>query len=306
MPRCDPSLSLLSPPGEAPPTPVPSSNVGKEASTKLPGLWVVIIVLVATALLALNVSAIVCIVRRRRNKRASPPTKKTPPPSVSSTMAKAMPLSVTQGSDQASSKSTTNTMYAPSSYNDTVVGETLSSISEKSRESYTQEDSVVDYETCSSSSSAVGDACRKQNPETCHDTSNNVPLATVSIFHAESEPRLPLQHGRVRNLVAYVPSRARTYKNRRSRPSLASLLSPAPGRRLGASAALCFSSCKMHFLPLQPPYLDVASSLYPTVSADPSSSVIHSPCLSLFLSLFPQPPSFFVTRSRHFSPSLCT
>lgn len=52
----------------------------------------------------------------------------------------------TEGSDQASSKSTTNTMYAPSSYNDTVVGETLSSISEKSRESYTQEDSVVDYE----------------------------------------------------------------------------------------------------------------------------------------------------------------
>ncbi|XP_042221326.1 nephrin-like [Homarus americanus] len=132
---------------EAPPTPVPSSNVGKEAS-KLPGLWVVIIVLVATALLALNVSAIVCIVRRRRNKRASPPTKKTPPPSISaSAMAKALPLTPTQeGSDQASSKSTTNTMYAPSSYNDTVVGETLSSISEKSRESYAQEDSVVDYE----------------------------------------------------------------------------------------------------------------------------------------------------------------
>ncbi|MPC79461.1 hypothetical protein E2C01_073990 [Portunus trituberculatus] len=83
--------------GEAPPTPVPSSNVGKEAS-KLPGLWVVIIVLVATALLALNVSAIVCIVRRRRNKRASPPTKKTPPPSISaSTMPKALPISTTQG-----------------------------------------------------------------------------------------------------------------------------------------------------------------------------------------------------------------
>ena len=41
-------------------------------------------------------------------------------------------------------------MYAPSSYNDTVVGETLSSISEKSRESYTQEDSVVDYEVSTS------------------------------------------------------------------------------------------------------------------------------------------------------------
>ena len=37
-------------------------------------------------------------------------------------------------------------MYAPSSYNETVVGETLSSISEKSRESYTQEDSVGEYE----------------------------------------------------------------------------------------------------------------------------------------------------------------
>lgn len=65
--------------GEAPPTPVPSSNVGRETGgpTRLPGLWVVIIVLVATALLALNVSAIVCIIRRRRNKRdGSPQSKK--------------------------------------------------------------------------------------------------------------------------------------------------------------------------------------------------------------------------------------
>ena len=66
--------------GEAPPTPVPSSNVGRDAggginsgsgagAPRLPGLWVVIIVLVATTLLALNVSAIVCIIKRRRNKR---------------------------------------------------------------------------------------------------------------------------------------------------------------------------------------------------------------------------------------------
>lgn len=97
LPGVTPAFSLLSPPGEAPPTPVPVPNVGKEAS-KLPGLWVVIIVLVATALLALNVSAIVCIVRRRRNKRASPPTKKTPPPSISaSAMPKAMPISPGQG-----------------------------------------------------------------------------------------------------------------------------------------------------------------------------------------------------------------
>ena len=42
-------------------------------------------------------------------------------------------------SDKGSSKSTTLEMYAPSSYNGTVNGETLSSISEKSRESYAQE-----------------------------------------------------------------------------------------------------------------------------------------------------------------------
>ncbi|XP_018024106.1 nephrin isoform X2 [Hyalella azteca] len=139
---------------EAPPTPVPSSNVGREAGSshaRVPGLWVIIIVLVATALLALNVSAIVCIIRRRRNKRASSPQSKKQH-LHSSSSPKGIALSSTSphltrsGSDQGSSKSTTNTMYAPSSYNDTVVGETLSSISEKSRESYTQEDSVGEYE----------------------------------------------------------------------------------------------------------------------------------------------------------------
>ena len=41
----------------------------------------------------------------------------------------------------ASSKGTANTMmYSPSSFNDTVGADTLSSISEKSKESYTQND----------------------------------------------------------------------------------------------------------------------------------------------------------------------
>lgn len=43
-----------------------------------------------------------------------------------------------------SSKSATIEMYAPSSYNDTVTGETLSSVSEKS-ETYSNEGSNNDY-----------------------------------------------------------------------------------------------------------------------------------------------------------------
>lgn len=43
-----------------------------------------------------------------------------------------------------SSKSATIEMYAPSSYNDTVTGETLSSVSEKS-ETYSNEGSGNDY-----------------------------------------------------------------------------------------------------------------------------------------------------------------
>ena len=59
-------------------------------------------------------------------------------------------ISITEASDQVSSKSTVNTMYAPSSYNDTMAGETLSSLSEKSRESsYNQEDSIGEYEVVS-------------------------------------------------------------------------------------------------------------------------------------------------------------
>jgi len=47
-------------------------------------------------------------------------------------------------SEGGSSKSATIEMYAPSSYNETVNGETLSSISEKS-ESYSQNGSNSDY-----------------------------------------------------------------------------------------------------------------------------------------------------------------
>lgn len=50
---------------------------------------------------------------------------------------------ITEASNQ-NSKSATIEMYAPSSYNDTVTGETLSSVSEKS-DSYSNEGSQPDY-----------------------------------------------------------------------------------------------------------------------------------------------------------------
>ena len=51
---------------------------------------------------------------------------------------------LTAVSEQSSSKSATIEMYAPSSYNETVTGETLSSVSEKS-ESYYNGDSNQEY-----------------------------------------------------------------------------------------------------------------------------------------------------------------
>jgi hypothetical protein len=51
---------------------------------------------------------------------------------------------LTAASEQSSSKSATIEMYAPSSYNETVTGETLSSVSEKS-ESYSNGDSNQEY-----------------------------------------------------------------------------------------------------------------------------------------------------------------
>ncbi|KAG7155820.1 putative Nephrin-like 30 [Homarus americanus] len=90
--------------------------------SRVSGLIVVIITLVGAALLVLNVALVACFIRRRARKR------------------------LTASSDKGSSKSTTIEMYAPSSYTGTVTGETLSSISEKSRESYAHEDSADEYE----------------------------------------------------------------------------------------------------------------------------------------------------------------
>ncbi|XP_076060270.1 nephrin-like isoform X4 [Oratosquilla oratoria] len=112
--------TTLSTPAGDDPTLLLNQVLGSKGN--LPMLIIIVVVVVGTIIVILNIALVFCVVRKKRGKKRE------------------------DGSDQASSKSTTNTMYAPSSYNDTVVGETLSSISEKSRESYTQEDSVMDYE----------------------------------------------------------------------------------------------------------------------------------------------------------------
>lgn len=108
------TTTSTAPPTDTPPTVAPGSRVS--------GLIVIIITLVGAALLVLNVALVACFIKRRARKR------------------------LTASSDKGSSKSTTIEMYAPSSYTGTVTGETLSSISEKSRESYAHEDSADEYE----------------------------------------------------------------------------------------------------------------------------------------------------------------
>ncbi|XP_022909293.1 nephrin isoform X2 [Onthophagus taurus] len=84
-----------------------------------PGVLIIVGTVVGTALILMNVLLIGCCLHRRSKKR------------------------VTEQSNQ-TSKSATIEMYAPSSYNDTVTGETLSSVSEKS-ETYSNEGSNNDY-----------------------------------------------------------------------------------------------------------------------------------------------------------------
>ncbi|RZF33955.1 hypothetical protein LSTR_LSTR010438 [Laodelphax striatellus] len=90
-------------------------------SAELPLLLTMGVAFTAALLLILNITLVVCFIYRKRARSSL----------VSSGV-----------SEQSSSKSATIEMYAPSSYNETVTGETLSSVSEKS-ESYS--DSNQDY-----------------------------------------------------------------------------------------------------------------------------------------------------------------
>ncbi|CAH2062031.1 unnamed protein product, partial [Iphiclides podalirius] len=87
-------------------------------SYNVPGVLIITGTIVGTALILLNVLLVGFCLHRRSNKR------------------------IREQAGQ-SSKSATIEMYAPSSYNDTMTGETLSSVSEKS-ETYSQDEGVDD------------------------------------------------------------------------------------------------------------------------------------------------------------------
>nr|CAD7460983.1 unnamed protein product [Timema tahoe] len=95
------------------------SNILSKADT--PRLIIIGVAVTGTLLVLINVALVICFIYRKRNRRLKEAT-----------------------SEQSSSKSATIEMYAPSSYNETVTGETLSSVSEKS-ESYSNGDSNQEY-----------------------------------------------------------------------------------------------------------------------------------------------------------------
>ncbi|XP_038107931.1 nephrin isoform X1 [Culex quinquefasciatus] len=110
-PPSQPASSL----GSKPPTGPPPSSIGAS------GLLLLIGVAAGICLVLLNILLIGCCIHRRTSHKR-----------------------VKRDSSNQNSKSATIEMYAPSSYNDTVTGETLSSVSEKS-DSYSNDGSQPDY-----------------------------------------------------------------------------------------------------------------------------------------------------------------
>ncbi|XP_049818879.1 nephrin isoform X2 [Aethina tumida] len=103
---------------KAPPS-YSSPSLDEKNFKDFPGFLIIVGTIVGTLLILMNVLLIGCCLHRKTKKR------------------------VTEQNNQ-TSKSATIEMYAPSSYNDTVTGETLSSVSEKS-ETYSNEGSHNDY-----------------------------------------------------------------------------------------------------------------------------------------------------------------
>ncbi|CAG7717321.1 unnamed protein product, partial [Allacma fusca] len=90
------------------PNPYSTGSNGDFQTNPFSRLVISVFVIVGATMLIINVLLIACFLKRRSKKR------------------------LTAASEQGSSKSATIEMYAPSSYNETVTAETLSSISEKS------------------------------------------------------------------------------------------------------------------------------------------------------------------------------
>nr|XP_014294021.2 nephrin isoform X3 [Halyomorpha halys] len=105
----------------APPS-LPSRGGGSTRSTS--GFILILCFILGVVLLLLNLLLVGCCLRRRKARLAAAKR-------------------VTGSSDQGSNKNPPMEMYAPSSYNETVTGETLSSVSEKS-ESYSDQQDYND------------------------------------------------------------------------------------------------------------------------------------------------------------------
>ncbi|XP_031640306.1 nephrin isoform X1 [Contarinia nasturtii] len=111
---------------DAPPTGQPASSLGGPPTTSatpthaISGTLLIVGIACGTLLVLINILIIGCCLHKRNTKQ------------------------IKREASNQNSKSATIEMYAPSSYNDTVTGETLSSVSEKS-DSYSNEGSQPDY-----------------------------------------------------------------------------------------------------------------------------------------------------------------
>lgn len=110
--------------------PALAQEVPPPAKIDIPKIIITSVSVVGTSLLLLNIVLVICFVRKRRKKRLEE-----------------------EESDQ-SSKTATIEMYAPSSYNETMNGETISSTSEKS-EAYSNEHSAEYSEESSKPAAAT-------------------------------------------------------------------------------------------------------------------------------------------------------
>nr|CAD7404434.1 unnamed protein product [Timema poppensis] len=111
------------------------SNILSKADT--PRLIIIGVAVTGTLLVLINVALVICFIYRKRNRRLKEGV-------ILVLDWPAKDREIRQQVKQSSSKSATIEMYAPSSYNETVTGETLSSVSEKS-ESYSNGDSNQEY-----------------------------------------------------------------------------------------------------------------------------------------------------------------
>ncbi|GAB6027447.1 hypothetical protein CHUAL_001708 [Chamberlinius hualienensis] len=136
---------------------------------EIPRIVIITVSVVGTFLLVLNVTLVVCFIRRRHKKRME--DGELAKSSLMKQLIKGSNITCgnsivgAESSEQSSSKAATIEMYAPSSYNGTITGETLSSISEKS-ETYSEDNITEEYldDGCKSSATYLTDPMPNHHP----------------------------------------------------------------------------------------------------------------------------------------------